>query len=256
MNTQPANYPSLAQQTVFITGGGSGIGAALTRAFHRQGAQVAFIDIDQKASLALVAELTQETGKAPWFKACDIRDIDALRASIAEARQALGLIKVLVNNAASDDRHDWRTVEPAYWDDRMNINLRPAFFAIQAVAPQMIEAGVGSIINFGSLSVENALGGLPSYVTAKAGAHGLTRTMARDLGVHGIRVNTIVPGCIITERQLEKWISPEDELKIQERQCLKVRLLAEHVAPAVLFLAADDSKQITGQELAINGGWG
>ncbi|MCP2072715.1 UNVERIFIED_ORG: NAD(P)-dependent dehydrogenase (short-subunit alcohol dehydrogenase family) [Pseudomonas lini] len=256
MNSISAHYPSLAQRVVFITGGGSGIGAALTRAFHRQGAQVAFIDIDEQASRALVAQLNAETGSGPWFRTCDIRDVAALRASIQAVGDELGPIHVLINNAANDERHDWRAIEPDYWDERMNLNLRSMFFAIQAVAPQMIEAGKGSIINFGSISVQVALGGLAAYVTAKAAAHGLTRTMARDLGGHRIRVNTIVPGCIITERQLEKWISPADEVRIQEHQCLKLRLLPEHVAPTALFLAADDSQQVTGQEFPVDGGWG
>lgn len=256
MDLQPAHYPSLVNQVVFITGGGSGIGAELTRAFHLQGAQVAFIDIDQTASLALIEKLKAETGRAPWFQVCDIRDIAALRKVIEDVGEQLGPISVLVNNAASDDRHDWRTVEPEYWDDRVNINIRPAFFAIQAVASQMIKAGKGSIINFGSISIQLAAGEMPAYVTAKSATHGLTRAMARSLGEHGIRVNTIVPGCIITERQLEKWISPEDEINIQKHQCLKFRLVAEHVAPAVLFLASDASQAITATELPVNGGWG
>jgi NAD(P)-dependent dehydrogenase (short-subunit alcohol dehydrogenase family) len=256
MNSMSARYPSLAQRVVFITGGGSGIGAALTRAFHLQGARVAFIDIDERVSRTLVDQLIAETGSGPWFRACDIRDVDALRTSIQAVGEEFGAIHVLINNAANDERHDWRVIEPEYWDERMNVNLRSMFFAIQAAAPQMIEAGGGSIINFGSISVQVALGGLAAYVTAKAAAHGLTRTMARDLGGHGIRVNTLVPGCIITERQLEKWISPADEVRIQEHQCLKLRLLPEHVAPTALFLAADDSRQITGQEFPVDGGWG
>jgi len=255
MNSTSARYLSLAQRVIFITGGGSGIGAALTRSFHLQGARVAFIDIDEKASRTLVKELEDETGSSPWFGVCDIRDVQALRATIQAVGETLGPIHVLINNAASDDRHDWRKIEPDYWDERMNLNLRSMFFAIQAVAPQMIEAKGGSIINFGSISVQVALGGLAAYVTAKAAAHGLTRTMARDLGAYGIRVNTLVPGCIITERQLQKWISPADEIRIQEHQCLKLRLLPEHVAPTALFLGADDSRQITGQEFPVDGGW-
>ena len=256
MTQATAQYPSLKDRTVFITGGGSGIGGALTRAFHTQGAHVAFIDIDEQASQRLITELETETGRAPWFRRCDIRDIDSLQEAIRDAGQALGPIRVLVNNAANDDRHDWRQVDTQYWDDRMAINLRPLFFAIQAAAPQMIQAGGGSIINFGSISVQLALGGLAAYVSAKAAVHGLTRTFARDLGVDAIRVNTVVPGCIMTERQLEKWITPEDEARIQEHQCLKLRLLPEHVAPTVLFLAADDSAQLTGHEFPVDGGWG
>jgi D-xylose 1-dehydrogenase len=256
MTQANAQYPSLLDRTVFITGGGSGIGAALTRAFHLQGARVAFIDVAVPASLRLVADLEAETGRTPWFRQCDIRDVAQLQAAIHDAGEQLGAIRVLVNNAASDDRHDWRQVDTAYWDERMAINLRPMFFAIQAAAPQMAAAGGGSIINFGSISVQLALGGLSTYVAAKAAVHGLTRSLARDLGADGIRVNTVVPGCIMTERQLEKWITPADEARIQEHQCLKLRLLPEHVAPTVLFLGADDSAQLTAHEFPVDGGWG
>ncbi|MBR9904919.1 MAG: SDR family oxidoreductase [Gammaproteobacteria bacterium] len=255
MNQHSARYVSLEQRVVFITGGGSGIGAALTRAFHHQGARVVFVDINDAASEALVDELRADTGEAPLYYHCDIRDVASLQRVIAETGQNVGPIHTLVNNAASDDRHDWREVDVAYWDERMSLNLRPMFFAAQAAAEQMIEAGGGSIINFGSVSVQMALGGLPAYVTAKAAAHGLTRSLARELGEYNIRVNTLVPGSVITERQLEKWISPEDEVAIQQRQCLKMRLEAEHIAPAVLFLASAESQAITGQELAVDAGW-
>ncbi|MDW5376559.1 SDR family oxidoreductase [Halomonas sp. HP20-15] len=256
MTHPSARYPSLDQRVVFVTGGGSGIGAALTRAFHRQGARVVFVDIAREASEALVAELEQETGRTPCFEFCDIRDVEALQATIVRVGETLGPIRVLINNAANDDRHDWRDVDVAYWDERMSLNLRPMFFTIQAVAEQMREAGGGSIINFGSISVRLALGDMAAYVSAKAAVHGLTRSLARDLGPHGIRVNTLVPGSIMTERQLEKWIGPEDEASIQARQCLKVRLEAEHIAPTALFLAADDSAQISAQEIPVDGGWG
>lgn len=256
MTTPTARYPSLEERVVFVTGGGSGVGAALTRAFHRQGARVAFVDIDDDASQALCDELAAETDRAPLYRHCDIRDIDALRATIQEVSKALGTIRTLVNNAANDDRHDWRGVSVEYWDERMSLNLRPMFFAIQAVADRMAAAGGGSIINFGSISVRLALGNLPAYVTAKAAVHGLTRSLARDLGEQNIRINTVAPGCIMTQRQLEKWVTPEDEVRIQEHQCLKVRLLPAHVAPTVLFLAADDSAQLTGHEFPIDAGWG
>ena len=256
MNQHSAHYASLDRRVVFITGGGSGIGASLTRAFHRQGAQVVFVDINDAASEALVAELSAETGKAPRYHHCDIREVANLQQVIAETGQSVGPIHVLVNNAASDDRHSWQDVDVAYWDERMSLNLRPMFFAAQAAAEQMMTAGGGSIINFGSVSVQMALGGLPAYVTAKAAVHGLTRSLARDLGEHNIRVNTLVPGAVMTERQLEKWISPEDEVAIQHRQCLKIRLEPQHIAPAVLFLASAESLAITGQELAVDAGWG
>lgn len=251
-----AIYPSLKDKNVFITGGGSGIGACLTSAFVRQGARVALVDIDDDASHNLVDSLRSEAPDHDvTFYHCDIRDIPSLQATIAEIEQIHGPIGVLVNNAARDDRHDWREVTPAYWDERMAINLRPQFFTIQAVAPQMARAGGGSIINFGSISWKLAQGNMPGYTTAKAAVHGLTRTMARDLGESNIRVNTVIPGAIMTARQLEKWIAPEDEERIHANQCLKQRLLPEHLAPTVLFLAADDSAQCSAQEYVVDGGW-
>ncbi|MBD3896071.1 SDR family oxidoreductase [Halomonas sp. ML-15] len=256
MSNDAALYLSLDQRVVFITGGGSGIGAELTRAFHRQGARVAFVDIDDAASLALVEELKAESGRAPSYHRCDIRDVAALQGVIAEVGETLGAIHALVNNAANDDRHAWQDVDVDYWDERMSLNLRPMFFAAQAVAHQMIKNGGGSIINFGSISVQMAIGDLSAYMTAKAAAHGLTRSLARDLGKHNIRVNTLVPGSIMTERQLEKWIGPDEEASIQAHQCLKMRLVPEHVAPLALFLASQESQAISGQEIAVDGGWG
>ncbi|QEM82404.1 SDR family NAD(P)-dependent oxidoreductase [Halomonas binhaiensis] len=255
MDNLVAQYPSLEGKVVLITGGGSGIGAEMTRAFHRQGARVAFIDINDAASQALVEELKTETGRGPCYRPCDIRDISALQAAITELGEALGPIQVLVNNAANDDRHHWEEVDVAYWDERMSLNLRPMFFAAQAVAQQMIAASGGSIINFGSVSVRMAHGELSAYVTAKAAIHGLTRSLARDLGVHNIRVNTLVPGAVMTERQLQRWIGPQEEAGIQARQCLKIRLEPQHVAPLALFLASSDSVAITAQELPVDGGW-
>lgn len=251
-----AIYPSLEARHVFITGGGSGIGAALTTAFVRQGARVTFIDIGEQASTALVEGLRAEKADAQvTYRYCDIRDIAALQESIRQAVESYGPVRVLINNAARDDRHDWRDVTPEYWDERMAVNLRPQFFTIQAVAPGMAAAGGGSIINFGSISWKLAQGNMPGYTTAKAAVHGLTRTMARDLGESNIRVNTIIPGAIMTERQLDKWITPEAEQQIQSNQCLKQRLLAEHLAPTALFLGADDSGQCSAQEYVVDGGW-
>lgn len=251
-----AIYPSLKSRHVFITGGGSGIGAALTAAFVRQGARVTFVDIDEQASSTLVDSLRAEKPDAEvTYRYCDIRDIAALQESIRQAVEDYGPVRVLINNAARDDRHDWREVTPEYWEERMAVNLRPQFFTIQAVAPGMVAAGGGSIINFGSISWKLAQGNMPAYTTAKAAVHGLTRTMARDLGESNIRVNTIIPGAIMTERQLDKWITPEAEQQIQANQCLKQRLLAEHLAPTALFLAADDSGQCSAQEYVVDGGW-
>ncbi|SDM60543.1 NAD(P)-dependent dehydrogenase, short-chain alcohol dehydrogenase family [Franzmannia pantelleriensis] len=256
MREPMARYPSLDERVVFVTGGGGGIGAALVKAFHHQGARVAFVDIDDAASQTLCRDLEAQTGRAPDYHRCDIRDIAALQAVIDQVSERHGPIRTLINNAANDDRHDWRDVSVDYWDERMSLNLRPMFFSSQAVAERMAQAGGGSIINFGSISVRLALGNLPTYVTAKSAVHGLTRSLARDLGEQNIRVNTVVPGCIMTERQLDKWIGPEDEARIQQHQCLKVRLAPEHVAPMVLFLAADDSAQLTGQEFPVDAGWG
>lgn len=256
MNNDSARYPSLNKRVVFVTGGGSGIGAALTRAFHLQGARVAFVDINDAASQTLVEALKVETGHSPLYRRCDIRDVNALQTTIAEIGKELGPIHTLVNNAANDDRHSWQDIDVDYWDERMSLNLRPMFFAAQAVAQQMIEAGGGAIINFGSISVQMAIPELTAYVTAKAAVHGLTRSLARDLGPHKIRVNTLVPGSVLTERQLQQWIGPEEEASIQAHQCLKLRLEPEHIAPAVLFLASAESAAITGQELTVDGGWG
>lgn len=255
--SQFANYPSLAGRPVFITGGGSGIGAALVAAFVRQHAIVHFVDIDAEASQTLVATLqTESDSHRVSFDLCDIRDVAALQRSVRDFEADQGPIRVLVNNAANDDRHDWREVTPDYWDERMAINLRPQFFAIQAVATGMARAGGGSIINFGSISWKVALGDMPGYTTAKAAIHGLTRSMARDLGESAIRVNTVIPGAILTKRQLEKWITPEDKTHLASIQCLKQHLAPEHVAPTVLFLAADDSAQCTAHEYFVDAGWG
>src|SRR5215471_14383465 len=202
-----ARHPGLEGRTVFITGGGSGIGAAIVESFLDQGSKTAFVDIDVKASEGLVQKLKRQYRQAPLFIPCDIKDIGALRAAIARVGKELGPIGVLVNNAANDTRHDWKGVTADYWDERMAVNLRPMFFAIQAVVPQMKKLQGGSIINFGSISWKIPQGGMPAYTTAKAAVHGLTRGMARDLGQDGIRVNTVVPGWVMTERQLKLWVT-------------------------------------------------
>ena len=196
-----ARYPSLENATVFVTGGASGIGEQIVRAFADQGSKVGFLDIDETRGQALADELTKD-GTEIRFEAVDLRDIDALKAAFGKLEAALGPAKVLVNNAARDDRHGWETVTADYYDERIGANLKHMFFATQAVAPGMIEAGKGgSIINFGSNSWWEASGGMPVYTTAKAGVHGMTRAFARDLGPHRIRVNTVVPGWVMTERQ-------------------------------------------------------
>ena len=255
MPLQSAVYPSLEGRTVFITGGGSGIGASLTRAFARQKANVAFVDIAREASLRLVDEVRQSVGVEPLFLECDLRDLDALEACIDTARKRLGNIGVLVNNAANDDRHRVGKVTHEQWDERIAINLRPMFFAAQAVVPQMRELGGGAIINFGSICWRIGTPELPIYATAKAAIHGLSRSLARDLGVDGIRVNTLSPGCVMTERQLRLWVTPETQEVILANQYLKSLIQPEHIAQFALFLAADDSALCTAQEIIVDAGW-
>ena len=245
-----ATYPSLKGKAVVVTGGASGIGAEIVRAFVAQKAVVGFIDRDAEAAGALLDELK---GKAV-FKNCDLRDIPALQSALADIARVNGAADVLVNNAARDDRHDWRDVNPHYWDERMHTNLRHMFFAIQAVAPGMIEAGGGSIVNIGSNSWHELAGGFPAYATAKAGVEGLTRSMARDLGPHRIRVNTVVPGWIMTARQLALWMTPEKEAAQLATQCLPDLIAPEAVARMVLFLAADDASACTAGAFPVTAG--
>jgi NAD(P)-dependent dehydrogenase (short-subunit alcohol dehydrogenase family) len=248
-------FPSLRGKTVFVTGGGSGIGAAIVEGFVDQGARVAFVDIDEAASMTLCGQLGKQYGAAPRFTRCDIIDIPALQAVIEETRRELGDIGVLVNNAANDQRHQWQDVTADDWDERMAVNLRPMFFAIQSVAPQMKRLGGGSIVNFGSISWKNAMGGMPAYTTAKAAVHGLTRSFARDLGQDGIRVNTVLPGWVMTDRQKRLWLDEAGEKLLDQVQCLKGRLQPEDLARMVLFLASDDARMCSAQEFTVDGGW-
>jgi NAD(P)-dependent dehydrogenase (short-subunit alcohol dehydrogenase family) len=250
-----ASYPSLEDRVVFVTGGGSGIGASVVEHLCAQRARVAFVDIQREASEALVARIAARGLPAPSFIPCDLRDIAALRAAVAGAEERLGAVRVLVNNAAHDERHAIESVTPEYWDDRFAVNLRHQFFAAQAVVPGMAAAGGGSIINFGSTSWLVGQGGMPAYLSAKAAVAGLTRALARDLGPRGIRVNSIVPGWIMTERQITLWLTPEGEEELMRRQCLKRRLVPEDIARVVLFLAADDSDACTNQSYVVDGGW-
>ena len=254
MSEQFAQYPSLRGRVVFVTGGGSGIGAEEVAQFAAQGAKVAFVDIADEPARALVAKLRDAGRPEPFYQHCDLRDIAALQAAVAEAARQLGPIGVLVNNAANDQRHKWEDVTPEYWDERMATNLRHQFFAIQAVAPIMRSAGGGSIVNFGSVSWHNMQGGMPAYTTAKAGVEGLTRGMARDLGADGIRVNTVIPGWIMTERQISLWLTPEAEANLMHMQCLKQKLVPADVARLVLWLASDDSRMCSGQLWVVDGG--
>jgi NAD(P)-dependent dehydrogenase (short-subunit alcohol dehydrogenase family) len=243
-----AIYPSLKGRGVLVTGGASGIGAQVVARFARQGGRVAFLDFDAANGAAVAAD----TGAA--FIACDLRDIAALRAAVAEAATRVGDITVLVNNAARDDRHGWESVEPDYWDERMATNLRHQFFCVQSVVPMMRRAGGGSIVNLGSVSWVNRQGGMPAYTAAKAAVRGLTRGLARDLGPDRIRVNEVVPGWIMTERQKTLWLTPEADAQRELRQCLKGHLLPDDVARLILWLAADDSAMVTAQAFVVDAG--
>jgi NAD(P)-dependent dehydrogenase (short-subunit alcohol dehydrogenase family) len=249
-----AVYPSLRDRVVLVTGGASGIGAEEVTQFARQGAKVAFLDIADDAATRLIEALQREGLSTPLYLPCDLRDIAALQTAIAEIGRRLGPITVLVNNAANDQRHDWQEVTVEYWDERMANNLRHQFFAIQAVAPMMRQAGGGSIINFGSISWHTNHGDMPAYTTAKAGVEGLTKGMARDLGMYGIRVNCVIPGWIMTQRQIDLWLTPEAEANLLRAQCLKAKLVPEDVARMVLWLASDDSRMCSAQLWVVDGG--
>jgi NAD(P)-dependent dehydrogenase (short-subunit alcohol dehydrogenase family) len=254
MTDNLANYPSLRQRTVLVTGGASGIGAAIVEAFSHQGSRVAFLDRDETAAAALVGRLGKGDD-APLFLSCDLTDIAALRQAVARAAEALGPIAVLVNNAARDDRHAIEAVTPEMWDGIMANNLRHQFFAAQAVMSGMAASGGGAIVNLGSISWLVGQGGMPGYLSAKAAIAGLTRALARDLGPKNIRVNSVVPGWTMTERQLALWLTPEAEKDLMARQCLKRRLMPRDIANMVLFLAADDSAMCTNQSYIVDGGW-
>lgn len=252
---RPATFPSLQDRSIFITGGGSGIGASLVEHFCQQGAKVCFADIADGPALALVARL-KETGKTvPHYVNCDLRDIESLRRAVAEACERHGPVSVLINNAGNDDRHKTEDVSVAYWDDRMQVNLRHQFFATQAVRPHMRDAGGGSIINLGSITWLVGDADCPAYVTAKAAVGGLTRALARELGPEKIRVNCVLPGWVMTDRQVKLWLNEAGEHQIDERQCLKDRLYPPDIARMVLFLAADDSRMCTSQNYIVDGGW-
>jgi NAD(P)-dependent dehydrogenase (short-subunit alcohol dehydrogenase family) len=248
-----AIHPSLEDAVVFVTGGASGIGEEVVRAFVGQGSKVGFVDIDAARGQALADTLTGQ-GVTIRFEACDLRDIDALKRAFAALEGALGPATVLVNNAARDDRHPWQEVTPEYYDERIATNLRHMFFAIQAVAPGMIAAGKGSIINFGSNSWWEASGGMPVYTSSKAAVHGMTRSFARDLGKHRIRVNTVVPGWIMTERQKQLWVTPEALGRHLRRQCLPDPIEPVYLARMVLFLASDDAAMCTANNYMVEAG--
>lgn len=253
--TKWANYPSLEGRRVFVTGGGSGIGEAIVAALAEQGAVVGFVDIMVGASEALVARLSTAGRRAPLFRRCDITDIPALQAAMAEMAAELGDFDVVVNNAANDQRHRIDDVTVDYFDERIAINQRPMFFTVQAALEGMKRRGGGSVINFSSVSFHAKNPGYPVYAATKASVIGLTRCLARDLGKFNIRVNTVTPGWVMTQRQIDLWLDEAGEAEIARAQCLPGKLMPDDIAAMVLFLAADDSKMCTGQDFVVDAGW-
>ena len=245
-----AIYPSLEDKIIFITGGASGIGASIVRAFDRQGAVAGILDIDSASANKLINDLDGPH----QFVQCDLRNIGELTSAISNLERKIGKAQVLVNNAARDDRHDWREIDANYWNERMDINLRHMFFAIQQIAPWMVNERCGSIVNIGSNSWWECGAGFPAYATAKSAVHGLTRTMARELGAYNIRVNTVVPGWIMTERQKDLWVTPGALQKQLDRQCIPTPIEPEYVANMVTFLSSEDAKMCTAGNFMVEGG--
>lgn len=246
-----AVYSDLSGQVVIVTGGAAGIGEAIVRAFIAQGCRVGVLDVD----VARGARLEAELGASTRFVACDVTDIAALKAAIQAVRDAFGPVDILVNNAAHDERHATLDVTEDYWDGRMAVNLKHQFFAAQTVLPDMMAAGRGSIVNLGSCSWIIGQGGMAAYTASKSAVLGLTRSLARDFGAHGVRVNAVAPGWIMTERQLALWVTPETEKSIYENQCLKRRLVPDDIARVVVFLSSEDASAITNQHYVVDGGW-
>lgn len=243
-----AIYPSLKGRTVFVSGGGSGIGASIVEHFAAQGSKVAFVDVDEKASSAVAGK----TGAT--FLKCDIRDIKAYQGAIKQVGEKLGAITVLVNNAARDDRHELKDVTEEFWNERIAVNLRHAYFAIQAVAAGMKQSGGGAIVNFSSVSYHTMTASLSVYEAAKAAVIGMTRGLARDLGPDRIRLNSITPGWIMTQRQIDLWLTPEAEADLMKAQVLKEKVYPPDIARMALFLASDDSRLISAQNFVVDGG--
>jgi D-xylose 1-dehydrogenase len=249
-----AIYPDLQGKVVLVTGGGSGIGEAIVREFARQKAKVAFIDIAVEPSRAL-AKALEQAGTPVHFEPCDLTDVPALQRTIAAISSRVGPIQVLINNAAHDERHATQDVTEAVWDSRIAVNLKHQFFCAQAVLPEMKAAGAGAIVNLGSISWMNGQGGMVAYTACKSAVLGLTRSLARDYGPFGIRVNAVAPGWIMTQRQLDKWVTPEGEAEIMARQCLKRQLQPVEVAKFIVFLASDEASACTSQHYVVDGGW-
>lgn len=252
--TDFAHYPSLEGRRAFVTGGATGIGAGIVRAYASQGVHVGFVDINEAAGEALCAKL-QESGSQAWYRTVNVTDTEALQAAIQTFTETAGTIDILVNNVANDTRHDWRDVTPDSWDGAMAVNLRPSFFAIQAVASGMLEQKHGSIINFGSISWKSKHGGMPAYTTAKAAMHGLSRSFVTEFGASGVRVNTVLPGWVLTDRQLTEHYGVDGDQIIAQNQPMAGTIREEDVAALVMFLSADDSAMCSGQEFTLDGGW-
>jgi NAD(P)-dependent dehydrogenase (short-subunit alcohol dehydrogenase family) len=250
-----ASYPSLEARTVFVSGGATGLGAEFVRQFSAQGSRVAFVDIDDDQARQLCDSIETAGAARPLYLRADVRDIAGYTAAIREAAHRIGPISTLVNNAANDQRRDSALIDPDFWNDKIAVNLSHHFFAIQAVAEGMRQLGGGSVVNLGSVAVHIPLTDLPAYVAGKAAIEGLTKTLARELGPAGIRVNCVVPGWVMTERQLRDWVTPEAERLIEAAQSLPQKLVPADVARMVLWLAADDSAMCTGQNWVVDGGW-
>jgi NAD(P)-dependent dehydrogenase (short-subunit alcohol dehydrogenase family) len=247
-----AVYPSLNKKVVVVTGGGSGIGESITRSFIKQGAKVAFLDFNEKDSIKLIKDLNTDN---LHFEFCDLRDIEQLKNSIKKISSKFGPIQILVNNAARDDRHSLQSVTSEYFDERIATNLKHQLFASQAVVSDMEKNGGGAIINMGSTSWMIGQGGMPCYTTAKSAIQGLTRGLARDLGPKNIRVNCVVPGWIMTERQVDMWLTPESEKELMDRQCIKRKLFPKDIARFVLFMASEEASACSNQSFVVDGGW-
>ncbi len=249
-----AKYYDLENKRVFVTGGGSGIGASIVEHFCEQNSEVYFVDINVEESNNLIKEIKNKNYKIPTFIKCDLLNIKELQNTIAKIISENGPINILVNNAANDERHTIDEVTEELWNERININLRHFFFSVQSVKGEMIKDKNGVIVNIGSLSWMVGMGGMPAYTAAKAGVEGLTRSFAKDLGEHNIRVNTVVPGWTMTKRQIEKWLTPEAEKKLMEDQCLKHKLIPSDIAKAVLFFSSDQSSGCTNQCYVVDKG--
>ncbi len=248
-------YANLRGKRVFVTGGGSGIGADIVSSYARQGALVAFADRDISASKALVEALAGQVAETPMFIACDLADMGALRAAVEKAVAQLGDIDILVNNTANDERHQFLDVSDDYFDEKMTINLKSAFFAAQAVMPGMLRRGGGAIINLGSTAWKNKVAGYAVYATCKSAVNGLTRSLAREFGKHRVRVNTLTPGWVMTPKQLEMWVDADGERAMDQHQCLPGRIVSADIANMALFLGSEDSRMVTAQEFVVDAGW-